>query len=61
MKAEKVGNMYRLKASTQVSEATIVSEKVEGGSHLWHQRLGHMSEKGLQVLMNQTLCVWKTM
>ena len=27
MKVEKVGNLYRLKGSTQVSEATIVSEK----------------------------------
>ena len=53
MKAEKVKNKYGLKESTQVSEATIVSEKVEEGSRLWHQRLGHMSEKGLQVLMNR--------
>lgn len=29
MKAEKVRNLYRLKGSTQVSEATIVSEKEE--------------------------------
>jgi len=47
MKAEKVGNLYRLKGSTQVSEAAIVSDKAEEGSRLWHQRLGHMSEKGL--------------
>ena len=55
MKAEKVGNLYRLKGSTQVSEAAIVSDKAEEGSRLWHQRLGHMSEKGLQVLMNRKL------
>ena len=55
MKAEKVGNLYRLKGSTQVSEAVIVSDKAEEGSRLWHQRLGHMSEKGLQVLMNHKL------
>ncbi|MCY6525143.1 GAG-pre-integrase domain-containing protein, partial [Actinobacillus pleuropneumoniae] len=42
MKAEKVGNLYRLKGSTQVSEAAITSEKKEAGTHLWHQRLGHM-------------------
>ena len=73
MKVEKVGNIYRLKGSTQISEAMIVSEK-EGDTRLWHQRLGHMSEKGLQVLMNCKLlldlksltldfckqCVWKT-
>ena len=51
MKAEKVGNLYRLKGSTQVSEAVVASEKEEAGTHLWHQRLGHMSEKGLQILM----------
>lgn len=32
-----------------------MSEKAEEGSHLWHQQLGHMSEKGLQVLMNYKL------
>ena len=45
MKVEKVGNLYRLKGITQVSEATIVSDKAEEGSCLWHQRLGHMSGK----------------
>ena len=52
MKAEKVRNLYKLKGSTQVSEVVIVSKKAEEGFCLWHQRLGHMSEKGLQVLMN---------
>ena len=47
IKAEKVGNIYRLKGSTQFSEAMIVSEKVEEGSRLWHQRLDHTSEKGI--------------
>ena len=55
IKAEKVGNLYRLKGSTQVNEAMIVSEKVEEGFRLWHQWLGHMSKKGLQVLMNRKL------
>ena len=30
-----------------------MSEKAEEGTHLWRQRLGHMSEKGLQVLMKR--------
>ena len=51
MKAENVRTLYRLKGSTQISEATVASEKEEAGTHLWHQQLGHMSEKGLQVLM----------
>ena len=53
MKAEKVGNLYRLKGSTQVSEATIVSEKGEASTRPWHQRLGHMSKKCLQILMKR--------
>lgn len=36
MKAEKVGNLYRLKGSTQVSEAAVASEKKEAGTRLWH-------------------------
>lgn len=55
MKAEKVGNLYRLKGNTHVSEATIVSEKEEEDTRVWHQRLGQMSEKGLHLLMNDKL------
>ena len=36
MKAEKVGNIYKLKGSTQVSEVAIVSEEEEEGTRLWH-------------------------
>ena len=46
MKVKKVGNLYRLKGSSQVSEAAFVSEKEEG-TRLWHQQLDSMSEKGL--------------
>jgi len=37
MKAEKVGNIYKLKGSTQVSKVAIVSEKEEEGTLLSHQ------------------------
>ena len=37
MKAEKVENLYRLKGSTQVSEAAVASEEEEAGTRLWHQ------------------------
>ena len=37
----------------QVNGTTLVSEKESGPTQLWHQCLGHMSEKGLQVLMNR--------
>jgi len=55
MKAEKVGNLYRLKRSTWVSEAATVSKKEEEGTCRWHHRLGHISEKGLHVLMTHKL------
>eukprot|EP00253_Pinus_taeda_P017110 PITA_17110 len=53
MKAEKVGNIYRLKGSTQVSKVAVASEKEEADTRLWHQRLGHMNKKGLQILMKR--------
>ena len=40
---------------TQINGTTLVSEEESGSTQLWHQRLGHMSEKGLQVLMNRKL------
>jgi len=52
---EKIENIYKIKRSTQVSEPTTVSEKVKEGTQLWHERLGDMSEKGCQVLMNHKL------
>ena len=36
MKVENLRNLYRLKGCTQVSEATIVLEKEEEGTRLWH-------------------------
>lgn len=55
MKAENIGNLYRLKGSTQVNEVVTISEEVGEDTCLWHQQLGYMSEKGLQVLMNHKL------
>ena len=51
MKAQKTGNLYKLVGRTQVDDTALVSEEESGSTKLWHQRLGHMSEKGLQVLM----------
>ena len=39
----------------QVNGTALVSAEELGPTQLWHQRLGHMSEKGLQVLMNHKL------
>ena len=52
MKEHKRGNFYKLVGRTQVNDIALVSEEESGSTQLWHQRLDHMSEKGLQVLMN---------
>ena len=38
---------------TQVNDTPLVSEEMSGSTQLWHQRLGHMSERELEVLMNR--------
>lgn len=48
MKAINIGNFYKLEKSI---EAMVVFEEVSASSCLWHQQLGHMSKKGLQVLV----------
>ena len=55
MKARRTRNLYKLVGRTQVNGIALVSEEESGPTQLWHQRLGHMSEKGLQVLMNRKL------
>ena len=52
MKAHKTRNLYKLVGRTHVNDTTLVFEDLSGSTQLWHQRLGHMSERGLQVLMN---------
>lgn len=55
MKATKVGNLYRLEWSIEMNEATMVSKEANESTYLWNQRLGHVSEKGLKVLINYKL------
>jgi hypothetical protein len=45
MKAKKVGNLFLLEGRTESDHATTVSENDNDSVRLWHQRLGHMSEK----------------
>lgn len=54
-KATKIGNLYKLEGSTQVNEAVATSDEANEPVRLWHQRLGHMSEKGLNALINYKL------
>ena len=55
MKTHKTWNLYKLVGRTQVNGIELVYEEESGSIHLWHQRLGHMSEEGLKVLMNRKL------
>ena len=51
-KGEKVGTLYLCTISTQ-SEMHATSIEVDAA--IWHQRLGHMSEKGMQILQSKKL------
>jgi hypothetical protein len=55
MKAKRSRNLYHLEGSTEINQATVVSEGASDSTHLWHQCLGHMSEKGLKVLVDRKL------
>ena len=50
MKAKKVGNLFQLEGRTESDHASIVSENNSNSICLWHQWLGHMSERGLKIL-----------
>ncbi|KAE8725329.1 hypothetical protein F3Y22_tig00008957pilonHSYRG00078 [Hibiscus syriacus] len=56
LKGEKIAaNLYILKGETLVeAEASVVSCSSDSAM-LWHQKLGHMSEQGMKVLMEQKL------
>ena len=58
MKGQQRGNLYILQCSTITgAAATVASSKVSDSdlTHLWHMRLGHMSERGMTVLSKQGL------
>jgi Fe-S cluster assembly iron-binding protein IscA len=55
MKAKRIENLYQLEGRTESDHATTISENTNDSTRLWHQRLGHMSEKGLKVLVDRKL------
>jgi transposase InsO family protein len=55
MKAKNVGNLFLLEGRTESDHATMVSENDSDYVRLWHQRLGHMREQGLKVLIDRKL------
>eukprot|EP00253_Pinus_taeda_P018596 PITA_18596 len=55
MKAKKVGNLFQLDGGTGSAFVSTVSAHDSSSIHLWHQRLGHMSERGLKLLADRKL------
>ena len=45
MKAQMIGNLYKLVGRMQVNGTALVFEEESGPTQLWHQCLGHMSKK----------------
>ena len=45
MKAIRIRNLYKLEGSYDVIQVVVVSEAASDPVFLWHQCLGHMSEK----------------
>ena len=52
-KGEKVGTLYLCTRNTD-SSISLASTRVD--TTLWHHRLGHMSEKGMQILQKKICC-----
>ncbi|KAL5569169.1 hypothetical protein UlMin_025744 [Ulmus minor] len=50
MKGLKQNGLYVLQGSTNTREAAAAIPNIQDQTDLWHKRLGHISEKGLEVL-----------
>ncbi|KAL4309312.1 hypothetical protein GQ457_01G041280 [Hibiscus cannabinus] len=56
MKGEKIAaNLYMLKGETLHEVEAFVASCSSDPAMLWHQKLGHMSEQGMKVLVEQNL------
>ncbi|KAE8687628.1 lachrymatory-factor synthase-like [Hibiscus syriacus] len=56
MKGEKIAtNLYMLKGETFLEAEASVASCSSDSAMLWHQKLGHMSEQGMKVLVEQKL------
>ena len=51
LKAERTVNLYKVIESVVIGDVSVATEK--GTTRLWHMRLRHMSERGLQTLHNK--------
>jgi hypothetical protein len=50
---KKINTLYQTAARLVKGDAIVVDNEIS--TELWHKRLGHMSEKGLQILANEQL------
>ena len=53
-KGIKVGTLYTLMTNTKISNV-VALEKEGNSSDLWHKSLGHMSERGLKIIVGKNL------
>jgi hypothetical protein len=53
MKAKRIENLYHLEGRTKVNQAVVAYEYASDFARLWYQHLGHMSEKGIKVLVDR--------
>ncbi|OAE23382.1 hypothetical protein AXG93_1660s1410 [Marchantia polymorpha subsp. ruderalis] len=57
LKGMKIGGFYYLIGETLYGVASVATTQGHSKATLWHRRLGHISEKGLQLMSNQNLLV----
>ena len=55
MKGTRKNGLFKLQGNTILNSAGLVSISEPNASKLWHYRLGHVSEKGLEELHKQGL------
>ena len=53
MKAKRIEKLYQLEGRTNVNQAVVAYKDASDSVFLWHQCLGHMSEKGPKVLVDR--------
>ncbi|XP_047160823.1 uncharacterized mitochondrial protein AtMg00300-like [Vigna umbellata] len=55
VKGRRKNGLYILEGSTVIGHVSVASGKTENTARLWHLRMGHISEKGLEELEKQGL------
>ena len=55
MQRTRQGNLYILQGATMIGNSSSVSQSEASNNPLWHMRLGHMSERGMEILCKRGL------